>query len=389
MKQKIDPSLYESVFTLSSKENVDCLIYSNNPRRLENYFIKNKKMLGIDSISIFPFIGAIGINVAPSSLPKISSLKIVDYVSRAASVQAMIDVSRKIMRVDEIHNAGWRGEGVTICYIDTGLSPHMDFVFGKNRVLHFESFVDDNQIMHDDNGHGTFVCGIGSGNGLASGGRYAGIAPASNIVALKALARDGESGAMTILSAMQWVYDHHKDYNIKVVCMSFGSEPMMINDPIAKGAEMLVAKGIVVVAAAGNSGPEYQTIKSPGISTKIITVGGLDDGRTLDGRYNKKDFKIAKFSSRGPAFSKLKPDVIAPSVEITSCTRDKKMYGKMSGTSVATPMIAGLCALILQKYPHATPFQVKQKLLASCIPISYNRNEEGYGLVDALKFVMF
>lgn len=389
MKQKIDPSLYESVFTLSSKENVDCLIYSNNPRRLENYFIKNKKMLGIDSISIFPFIGAIGINVAPSSLPKISSLKIVDYVSRAASVQAMIDVSRKIMRVDEIHNAGWRGEGVTICYIDTGLSPHMDFVFGKNRVLHFESFVDDNQIMHDDNGHGTFVCGIGSGNGLASGGRYAGIAPASNIVALKALARDGESGAMTILSAMQWVYDHHKDYNIKVVCMSFGSEPMMINDPIAKGAEMLVAKGIVVVAAAGNSGPEYQTIKSPGISTKIITVGGLDDGRTLDGCYNKKDFKIAKFSSRGPAFSKLKPDVIAPSVEITSCTRDKKMYGKMSGTSVATPMIAGLCALILQKYPHATPFQVKQKLLASCIPISYNRNEEGYGLVDALRFVMF
>lgn len=389
MKQKIDPSLYESVFTLSSKENVDCLIYSNNPRRLENYFIKNKKMLGIDSISIFPFIGAIGINVAPSSLPKISSLKIVDYVSRAASVQAMIDVSRKIMRVDEIHNAGWRGEGVTICYIDTGLSPHMDFVFGKNRVLHFESFVDDNQIMHDDNGHGTFVCGIGSGNGLASGGRYAGIAPASNIVALKALARDGESGAMTILSAMQWVCDHHKDYNIKVVCMSFGSEPMMINDPIAKGAEMLVAKGIVVVAAAGNSGPEYQTIKSPGISTKIITVGGLDDGRTLDGHYNKKDFKIARFSSRGPAFSKLKPDVVAPSVEITSCTRDKKMYGKMSGTSVATPMIAGLCALILQKYPHATPFQVKQKLLASCIPISYNRNEEGYGLVDALKFVMF
>ncbi|MGN1162998.1 MAG: S8 family peptidase [Christensenellales bacterium] len=389
MKQKIDPSLYESVFTLSSKENVDCLIYSNNPRRLKNYFIKNKKMLGIDSISIFPFIGAIGINVAPSSLPKISSLKIVDYVSRAASVQAMIDVSRKIMRVDEIHNAGWRGEGVTICYIDTGLSPHMDFVFGKNRVLHFESFVDDNQIMHDDNGHGTFVCGIGSGNGLASGGRYAGIAPASNIVALKALARDGESGAMTILSAMQWVYDHHKDYNIKVVCMSFGSEPMMINDPIAKGAEMLVAKGIVVVAAAGNSGPEYQTIKSPGISTKIITVGGLDDGRTLDGRYNKKDFKIARFSSRGPAFSKLKPDVIAPSIEITSCTRDKKMYGKMSGTSVATPMIAGLCALILQKYPHATPFQVKQKLLASCFPISYNRNEEGYGLVDALKFVMF
>ena len=389
MKQKIDPSLYESVFTLSSKENVDCLIYSRSPYQLENYFVKNKKILGISSIDVFPFIGAVGVNILPSSLQKISALKIVEYVSRAASVQAMIDVSRKIMRVDEVHNAGFRGEGVTICYIDTGLAPHMDFVFGKNRVLHFENFVTDNQTMHDDNGHGTFVCGVGSGNGLASGGKYEGVAPASNIVVLKALSSDGESGAMTILSAMQWVYDHHLEYNIRVVCMSFGSEPMMVNDPIAKGAEMLVGKGIVVVAAAGNSGPEYQTIKSPGISTKIITVGGLDDGRTLDEHYNKKDFKIARFSSRGPAFSKFKPDCLAPSVDITSCTQDKKMYGKMSGTSVATPMIAGLCALILQKYPHATPFQVKQKLLASCIPISYNRNEEGYGLVDALKFVMF
>lgn len=389
MKQKIDPSLYESVFTLSSKENVDCLIYSRSPYQLENYFVKNKKILGISSIDVFPFIGAVGVNILPSSLQKISALKIVEYVSRAASVQAMIDVSRKIMRVDEVHNAGFRGEGVTICYIDTGLAPHMDFVFGKNRVLHFENFVTDNQTMHDDNGHGTFVCGVGSGNGLASGGKYEGVAPASNIVALKALSSDGESGAMTILSAMQWVYDHHLEYNIRVVCMSFGSEPMMINDPIAKGAEMLVAKGIVVVAAAGNSGPEYQTIKSPGVSTKIITVGGLDDRRVFDGHYDTKDFKIAKFSSRGPAFSKFKPDCLAPSVDITSCTQDKKMYGKMSGTSVATPMIAGLCSLILQKYPHATPFQVKQKLLASCIPISYNRNEEGYGLVDALKFVMF
>lgn len=386
--KKIDPSLFECVFTLSSK-NVDCLIYSNNPRRLQKYFEANKQQLCIHSICSFPFIGALGVNVSPRSLTKISSLKMVEYVSRAASVQAMIDVSRKIMRVDEVHRAGFRGEGVTICYIDTGLAPHMDFVFGKNRVLHFENFVSDNQEMHDDNGHGTFVCGVGSGNGLASGGKYEGVAPASKIVALKALSSDGESGAMTILSAMQWVYDHHKEYGIRVVCMSFGSEPMMVGDPIAKGAEMLVSKGIVVVAAAGNSGPEYQTIKSPGVSPKIITVGGLDDRRAFDGGFNARDFRIARFSSRGPAFSKFKPDVIAPSVDITSCTQDKKMYGKMSGTSVATPMIAGLCALILQKYPLATPYQVKQKLLSSCRPITFNKNEEGFGLVDAFKFVMF
>ncbi len=389
MKQKIDPALFDYVHTLSCDQNIDCLIYSNNVNWLKKHLEINRSTYKAKNINCFPFINAVGVSLLGEKIKNVSSLKNVIYVSRITSVQAMMNVSRKIMNVDEVHQMGLKGEGVTICYIDTGIAPHMDFVFGKNRVLHFENFVTQKTTMHDDNGHGTFVCGVGSGSGIASGGKYCGIAPMSNIVSLKALSSEGESGALTILQAMQWVWENHKKYNIKVVCMSFGSEPMAVGDPIAKGAEKLVDKGIVVVAASGNSGPEYQTVKSPGVSTKIITVGGMDDRRGESGEYDKKNFEIAKFSSRGPAFSKFKPDVIAPSVDITSCTQGKNYYGKMSGTSVATPMVAGLCALILQKYPKASPFQVKQKLLASCVPLTFNRNEEGCGLVDGLKFVMF
>ena len=90
---------------------------------------------------------------------------------------------------------------------------------------------------------------------------------------------------------MQWVYDNHKKRNIRVVCMSFGSEPLGYNDPIMSGAEELWKNGIVVVAAAGNSGPEFQTIKSPGVSSRIITVGGFDDNRISAEDFNEKFFE--------------------------------------------------------------------------------------------------
>ena len=389
MKKKIDPKLEERIYALSNKQDiVDCLVYSRDIEKLEKVLIKEEKLFQTRPVKL-PFISAIGVKVRADLLFKITNLSIVDYVSSVASVQAMMEVSKKILRVDEIHKAGYLGEGVTICYIDTGINPHLDFVLGKNRIKCFKNFINDNQLLHDDNGHGTFVCGVGSGSGRASCGKFMGVAPMSDIVALKALSSDGESGALTILSAMQWVYDNHKKYGIRVVCMSFGSEPLMVNDPIVKGAEMLVGAGIVVVAASGNSGPEYQTIKSPGVSQKIITVGGIDDFRDDDGGYKKEKFKIANFSSRGPAFGRIKPDAVAPAVNIISCSTHIGEYRKMSGTSVATPMIAGLCALIIQKYPHATPFQIKRKLISSCSSITHNKNEEGVGLVDGVKFVLY
>ena len=288
-------------------------------------------------------------------------------------------VSKQIL---SLNSSNFAGDGVGVAFIDTGLNPHCDFLIGKNRVEIFKDFISDKSEMYDDNGHGTFVCGVCSGSGALSKFRYSGIAPKSRIFALKALNGQGEASANKILDAMEWVFDNHKKLNIKVVCMSFGSEPLGHNDPIMLGADALWKDGVVVVAAAGNSGPEYQTIKSPGISSKIITVGGIDDNRYDDFSYNKKYFEIADFSSRGPAFRNVKPDVVAPSVDIVSCGT-KDFYTVLSGTSVATPMIAGLACLLLEKNANLTPDKIKNILIQTCQPLGFEMNLEGYGLPNA------
>lgn len=379
INRKIDTEL-KKILTLGNDEKeVKCLIYVSG----FNANVKNLEDFGIKIEEKFPFINAISAKVPVELINKLSMKSYVEYISSQSKVEALMNIARKVLKAENI--AG--GNEVTIAYIDTGIAPHADFKLVKNRIVKFVDLINEKNNPYDDNGHGTFVAGVGSGNGALSGGKYRGIAPNSNIVSIKALDKHGEANATKILEAMQWVYDNNLEYNIKVVCMSFGSEPLGFNDPIMKGAEALWRKGIVIVSAAGNSGPDYQTIKSPGISPRIITVGGMNDNR-FDEEYKEEFFEIAKFSSRGPAFNKFKPDIVAPSVDINSCS-NKEGYTKLSGTSVATPMIAGLCALAYEKNKYLKPDQIKRALLASSNGITYNRNLEGYGLPNLEKFLRY
>ena len=284
------------------------------------------------------------------------------------------------MNIDYFYKDKIYGQGITVAIIDTGIEPHLDFTMPKYRIKKFIDLIGNQSMPYDDNGHGTFVAGVLLGNGLVSNKKYMGIAPCCDIIAIKALDKSGESGSFKVLDAMQWIYNNHLKYNIKVVCMSFGSEPLNNNDPLSLGVEALWRQGITVVVAAGNSGPDAKTIKSPGINSRVITVGGIHDGR--DG----ETLKIADFSSRGPAGQFYKPDIVAPSVDIVGNNRELvngKGYITMSGTSVATPIIAGICALILQRYPKFSPEQVKKYLIKCGEPITGNRNDEGFGLFVA------
>lgn len=373
---KLDKDLF-SVMAMSDNMHINCIAYVENLVSAKRYF-KGKQRV----VAEFPFIKAVAIEANPSEIIDLCNRSWVKFITKQSSVMALMNVARKVLNIDE----KLTGKGVTICYIDTGIKPHGDFTICKNRIIRFIDLFNDRKTPYDDNGHGTFVAGVGSGNGCLSGGKFKGIAPESNIISIKALNNAGEASAIVILEAMQWVYDNYKKYNIKVVCMSFGSEPLGINDPIMKGAEALWDRGVVVVAAAGNSGPEYQTIKSPGTSAKIITVGGMNDNRLDNDEFNTNFFEIANFSSRGPALRRYKPDLIAPAVNINSCSIEPlKNYTVLSGTSVATPMIAGVCALIFEKNPLLTPDMVKYKLLASCKSLTFNRNLEGNGLPDMSK----
>ncbi len=171
---------------------------------------------------------------------------------------------------------------------------------------------------------------------------------------------------------MQWIYENHKALNIGVVCMSFGAESEANLDPLSSGAEALWKRGITVVAAAGNSGPDKSTIKSPGNNPHVITVGGLDTN----------SLKVADFSSRGPTIYGHKPDLLAPAVEITSCSNKRVPYTLMSGTSVATPIVAGICANIKSKWNNITNDQIKNYLLKNCTKITGEVDTEGAGYLN-------
>lgn len=369
-REKLDKNLLTKVSSLSSGK-VTVIVRARDYQRLKNY-IHNKQ---IEIKNEYLFINSFCVNVNKSQLDALSHLSHVEFIYSMSNACALMHVAKKVIGVDE---TSLTGRGVSIAFIDTGISHHLDFMLGEKRIVHFKDFINNKTNPYDDNGHGTFVSGVCCGNGSRSSGRFCGIAPNANIISLKALNGGGEATADKILDAMEWVYQNHQQYGIKVVCMSFGSEPLGFNDPIMSGAESLWRAGVTVVAAAGNSGPEFQTIKSPGVSSRIITVGGFDDNRLDDENYNQQFFEVAPFSSRGPAFQRFKPDLVAPSVDITSCGI-KTSYTVLSGTSVATPMIAGMVALMLEREPELSPDEIKRRLLTSCKAITFNRNLEGLG----------
>lgn len=379
IKNKIDDRLLYIVSLLDEDKKWECIVHANDFGRTKGILLHNK----IKILNEYLFIKSFRVLASKQDLSLLSKTAQVKYISSLSKAFAQMDIARKILGVNDLCGAG---EGVTVAIIDTGIVEHGDFCYGQKRIIKFVDFVGEKISPYDDNGHGTFVAGVCAGNGALSCGRYSGIAPKANIISLKALNSKGEASADKILNAMEWVYNNHKQYNIRVVCMSFGSEPLGFNDPIMNGADALWREGVVVVAAAGNSGPEYSTIKSPGVSRNVITVGGFNDNRIKDDQYSESYFEIAEFSSRGPAFQRYKPDLVAPSVDIVSCGV-KQTYTTLSGTSVATPMVAGLSVLLIEKYPQLSPQEVKRILLSSCRPICFNRNFEGLGYPQLQKIL--
>lgn len=382
INKKIDPLLFNFVDTLSNEmKKVDCLVYVSNFKLAKNFLLSFNNQL-----FEYPFINAFGMQLLITDINKLANFKHINYITAEAKVFAQMNVAKKVVNFNAELKETYTGKNVTMAVIDTGVNAHLDFVFPKNRIVLFKDFINNHTKPYDDNGHGTFICGVIAGNGVLSGGKYSGIAPNSNFICLKALDKNGETGAFNILQAMQWIYDNYKKYNIRVVCMSFGSQPLKNGDPLLLGAEALWNLGVVVVAAAGNSGPFFRTIKSPGTSNKIITVGALNDKRENDDTFKPENFEIAEFSSRGPVNNYFKPDCVAPGVDIfsTGITAD---YVKMSGTSVATPIIAGLCALLIEKYPQIKPMELKYFLIRNCQKIVNDRNIEGFGLINFSKIL--
>lgn len=200
-----------------------------------------------------------------------------------------------------------------------------------------------------------------------------------------------------MIEGIQWCINNKDDLGIRVLNMSLGSAATESykNDPVCQAVEKAWQAGIVVCVAAGNDGPQPQTINSPGIDPLVITVGALDDINTI----SPEDDQVAGFSSRGPTVDNLtKPDILAPGADIISLRSpgsllDKKnrqsrvdnWYTSLSGTSMATPVCSGVVAQILQLNSSLTPDQVKARLMETARTLHLEPNIQGAGVIDAQK----
>lgn len=301
--------------------------------------------------------------------------------------------------VEKVWGMGYKGTGVGIAVIDTGIYPHADFA---GRIKGFKDFVNNQTTSYDDNGHGTHVSGCAAGSGASSLQMYRGTAPDANLIGIKVLSANGSGSLSNVISGIEWAVMNKAALNIKLINMSLGA-PVQVApsmDPIVKAVDAAVQAGITTVCAAGNSGPFSVTISSPAVSQNVISVGALDDKGTV----RHEDDAIADFSSRGPAqFSGIvKPDIVTPGVNITAANAPGskldlnpkiphvgRNYITISGTSMATPIMTGLLALMLQKDASLTPAKVKESIMKTAEKLpNYDEYSQGSGLANIVKAVM-
>ncbi|MGZ4441233.1 MAG: S8 family serine peptidase [Gaiellaceae bacterium] len=306
-------------------------------------------------------------------------------------------------------NAGDTGKGVDVAVIDTGVAP----VSGLNapgKVINGPDLSLESQnpsLQHlDTNGHGTFMAGLIAGNDGQPGG-YRGVAPDARIISLKVGVADGGTDVSQVIAAIDWVVQHRHDngMNIRVLNLSYGTNSTQAYgiDPLAYAVEQAWRAGIVVVAAAGNSG--YQTgasaqgLADPGYDPQILTVGAAD---TM-GTSTPWDDQVASYSASSASCSNgcRAPDLIAPGTHMqglrvpgsyidqnNSAGVVSDRYFRGSGTSEATAFASGAAADLLQRYPQLMPDQVKAMLTSSCDKLSsFNWKQLGCGGLDMSKLL--
>ncbi len=279
--------------------------------------------------------------------------------------------------VRDLWAEGIDGTGIGVAVIDSGVTWDGDFTVNPVR----KSFNSNSTTVNDVYGHGTHVAGIIAGNGTDSDGSYMGVAPGVTLISLKISDENGMAYESDTVEALQWVLENKETYNIRVVNLSINATQEMSYhvSPLDAAAEILWFNGIVIVASAGNYGldTEFNPVKAaPANDPFIITVGASDE----KGTSRRNDDDIALWSAWGATLDgHEKPDIVAPGKDIVSVLSglsdwdtqhpDRVVlngeYFRLSGTSMAAPMVTGAVALLLQDEPNLTPDQVKHRLLAT------------------------
>jgi subtilisin family serine protease len=314
------------------------------------------------------------------------------------------------------------GAGIGIAILDSGIyAAHHSF---GSRVVASVDFTGENKLGQDPYGHGTHVAAIAAGNDHVAYGAYTGVAPQAKLFNVRVLNSSGEGRTADAISGIDWCIANKSvnGNNIRVLNLSFGATAVdtYATDALCKAVRRAVDAGLVVCVAAGNMGKDasgqtiYGAIHSPGIEPSAITVGAAN----TYGTDTRVDDTVTTYSSRGPTRgyyvdsagvkrydNLIKPDIIAPGNKLIEAgspssyldeaypqndasgsglypdTYHEMVY--MSGSSMATPAVAGAAALVLQRNPYLTPNLVKATLQYTADPLSgYSNLDQGAGLLN-------
>ncbi|AFL95548.1 putative subtilisin-like serine protease [Thermococcus cleftensis] len=397
----LTPGLFKKVQGMNWNQEVSTVMMFNSPADRDRA-LRVLKAMGAEIKYTYKIIPAVAVKMKVRDLlvvagmidtgffgsTKVSGIRFIqeDYKVQVNVETEGLDESAAQVMATNMWNLGYDGSGITIAIIDTGIdASHPDL---QGKVIGWVDYVNGKTTPYDDQGHGTHVASIAAGTGAASNGQYKGMAPGAKLVGIKVLGADGSGSISDIIAGVDWAVQNKDKYGIRVINLSLGSSQSSDGtDSLSQAVNNAWDAGLVVVVAAGNSGPDKYTVGSPAAASKVITVGAVD----------KYDV-ITDFSSRGPtADNRLKPEVVAPGnwiiaarasgTQLTDVTIGD-YYVAAPGTSMATPHVAGISALILQAHPDWTPDKVKTALIETADIVKPDEIADiayGAGRVNAYK----
>ncbi|MBD3249046.1 S8 family serine peptidase, partial [Candidatus Woesearchaeota archaeon] len=263
-------------------------------------------------------------------------------------------------------NSGYKGSGVKVAVLDTGIDDNEAF---EDRIIMSEDFVNSGSVL-DYQGHGTHVAGI-----VAGDGKYKGVAPDAHLMNAKVLDDYGRGSTSSIISGIEWAVDNDAD----IISLSLGA-PVSEDIPLNDALQDAMDNGVIAVVASGNCGKGcsgFEGVTSPGNYEDVITVGAVDGS-----------MGYADFSSGQNIGLYIKPDIVAPGVDIMSYYTSGS-YKSMSGTSMATPHVAGAAALLLEKNSSLSHYEMKALLEQHAVDLGAAGKdvEFGAGFLDVEKMI--
>ncbi|RZS64493.1 PA domain-containing protein [Agromyces ramosus] len=299
----------------------------------------------------------------------------IEAIHLDGKVQATLDSSVPWIGAPEAWADGYTGAGVTVAVLDTGYDDTHPDLAGRVLAAESASFVpSESDPASDLHGHGTHVASTIAGSGAASGGTHRGVADGADLLVGKVLGADGSGQDSWIIEAMQWAGER-----ADIVSMSLGSsQPSDGTDVMSEALDAISEEtGALFVVAAGNNGAP-EAIGAPGAAAQALTVGSVEDPTGA----------LSYFSNQGPlAFSgALKPELVAPGSDVTAARSSDSpgegAYVGMSGTSMATPHVAGAAAILKSQHPEYTADQLRAALISTATDVGLTSYQGGSGVVD-------